>query len=164
MSDRTLMMVTYNRLDLTKETLEKLWKNTRCSFNLVIIDNGSTDGTVEFLKELELCDDQPSVLHKLDITYLPENKGIATGRNMALKRADEIKTKWYCTIDNDVELPEGWLSECIEILDANKAYGAVGVNFEIAPFPIVTRGGHSFQDKAAGNLGTACMVFRSTIY
>lgn len=157
--DTTLMMVTYNRLELTKQTIDSLVKTTKRPCNLVVVDNGSTDGTVEYLEELEL----PEHI-KLVGRCLFENKGIAIGRNIALKMADELKTKWYCTIDNDVEMPEGWLQQCVEIMEANKGYGAVGVNMEVAPYPVVTRGGHTVQEKPSGNLGTACMVFRKQIH
>lgn len=170
--DTTLMMVTYNRLELTKETLNSLLhadpKPGR-NYNLVIVDNGSTDGTIEYLQELEesVRDKENGkwypYLHRVDVIYLPENKGIAVGRNVALKRAVELGTKWFCTIDNDVKMPIDWLQECVEVLEANKSWGAIGVNFEPAPYPIISRGGYSFQDKPAGNLGTACMVFRKQV-
>jgi len=159
MIDTTLMMVTYNRLELTKQTLESLWKSTNHPFNLVIVDNGSTDGTVEWLK-----DELDGVLGNFYPIYLSQNKGIAVGRNLALKKADELKTKWYCCIDNDVECPEGWLKECVEILQANKGFGGIGVNMEDTTYPLVTKNGYTFQEKPQGNLGTACMVFRKQVH
>jgi len=96
---------------------------------------------------------------------LNENKGIAIGRNIALKKAnDEFKTKWYCTIDNDVHMPWRWLEECVNILEVNKSIGAMGVNFEDTTFPLVKKGGFEFQEKPQGNLGTACMVFRKQLH
>ena len=156
MTDTTLMMVTYDRLDLTKRTIEGLLKES-AYFNLVIVDNGSTDGTVDWLK-FNLVGNR---FHKV---FLSENKGIAIGRNIALAKADEIKTSWYCTVDNDVEMPTGWLDECIQILEMNKGYGAIGVNMEDKLYPLVTKNGHTFQNKPAGNLGTACMVFRKQVH
>ena len=155
MTDTTLMMVTYNRLELTKQTIAALLnKDPGCDYNLVIVDNGSSDGTVDWLDTIK----SDGRLKNVVVVKLPENKGIAIGRNIALKKADELKTKWYCTIDNDVEMPEGWLKECVDILEANKGFGAIGANMEDSPYPIVTRGGFSFQEKPQGNLGTACMV------
>lgn len=170
-TDTVLMMITYNRLDLTKKTMEGLFKSTKHPFSLVIVDNGSSDGTQEYLKNLqeisslkpgENC--EPSPLQEIHLILLPENKGIATGRNLALKKADELNAKIYCTIDNDVLMPEGWLEESINILKANKNYGAIGVNFEPKPYPLITQNGYTFQDKPAGNLGTACMVFRKQLH
>jgi O-antigen biosynthesis protein len=171
--DTTLMMVTYNRLELTKETLKSLLNadpKPGRNYNFVIVDNGSTDGTVEYLQELEesVRDKENGkgypYLHRLDVVYLPENKGIAIGRNIALKKADELETKWYCTIDNDVKMPENWLQDCVEIMEKNKGYGAVGVNMEVAPYPLVTRNSCEVQEKPHGNLGTACMVFRKQVH
>ena len=158
MTDTTLMMVTYNRLDLTKKTINGLLKSNNCPCNLVVVDNGSKDGTPEYLKGLG------EGFSSIHLILLPDNKGIAIGRNLALKKADELGTNWYCTIDNDVEMPDGWLTECIEILKVNKSYGAIGVNMEYTTYPIVTKNGFTFQNKPAGNLGTACMVFRKQLH
>ena len=148
------MMVTFGRLNLTKLTLESLYKTVGRKFNLVIVDNGSADGTVEFLKSFD----------NIKLILNAENKGIAIGRNQALLEADKLKTDYFCTIDNDVQLPDGWLEEGIKILEANKGYGAIGVNFEPKPYPLVTHNGCTFQDKPAGNLGTALMLFRKQLH
>ncbi len=165
MIDTAIMMVTYNRLELTKKTLDSLFsQDPGCDYNLVIVDNGSTDGTVDFLDAMGKAIEPDGRLKNLVVIKLPENRGIAVGRNIALKRADELGTKWYCTIDNDVVMPSGWLQECIDILATNKGFGIVGVNMEDSPYPMVTRGGHTFQEKPQGNLGTACMVFRKQVH
>lgn len=159
MIENTLMMVTYNRLELTKRTITGLVKSVKIPYTLVIVDNGSSDGTVEYLKTLQEIINLP-----VQLILLPENKGIAVGRNIGLKKADELNTKWYCTIDNDVEMPDGWLEECINILSANKAFGSVGVNFEGTTYPMVVKNGYTFQEKPQGNLGTACMVFGKPLH
>jgi GT2 family glycosyltransferase len=167
MTDTTLMMVTYNRLDLTKQTLDALFgQDPGRDYNLVIVDNGSTDGTVALLDTMDLTQDMKGEgrLKKLVVIKLPENKGIAIGRNIALKKADELETKWYCTIDNDVKMPRNWLQDSVEIMEKNKGYGAIGVNMEVAPYPLVTRNGCEVQEKPQGNLGTACMVFRKQVH
>ena len=158
MNDTTLMMVTYNRLDLTKKTLDDLKESIQQPYNLVVVDNGSIDGTPEWLTQ-EFGQD-PTV----HLILLPNNTGIAVGRNIALRRADEIGTKWYCTLDNDVLMPEGWLEESIDILSKNKGYGMIGVNMEGVQYPIVNLNGCSFEDKPRGNLGTACMVFTKQVH
>lgn len=170
MTDTVLMMVTYNRLDLTKKTIDLLLKSTKHPFSLVVVDNGSKDGTVEYLKKFKLASSMVSpgrdkeALKDVHLILLEENKGIAVGRNLSLKKADELKPTWYCTIDNDVQMPDGWLENSVNILVANKNYGAIGVNFEPQPYPLVTLNGYTFQDKPAGNLGTACMVFRKQLH
>lgn len=156
-----IMMVTYNRLELTKSTIGGLLIKTEYPFQLVIVDNGSTDGTVEWLKEWTKDLDEGFSVH---IQYNKKNRGIAVGRNQALAIATKLPVEWFVTLDNDVSLPHRWLTECVEILSANRQYGGIGVNMENVQYPIVEKGGKRFQDKPRGNLGTACMVFNRSLH
>src|SRR5690606_15471976 len=154
---RSLMMVTFNRLNLTKQTVENIYNCTE-NFNFIIVDNGSTDGTVEYLKDLSSKKDN------IYLHFYQENKGIAIGRNKCLKIANDIGTEWYATIDNDILLYNGWLDSCINVLKNCKSYGAIGVSFEAVDYPIVNINGCEFQNKPQGNLGTACVVFNKTLH
>lgn len=156
-----LMMVTYNRLELTKQTLEDLAKSVDYPSVLVIVDNGSTDGTVDFLESEDL--EFGEHIQASHIIFNTENKGIGIGRNQALKYAVDSGATWFSTLDNDVLLPTGWLSECITILKANRQFAMLGVNVENAPYPIVETNGYKFREcPYPGNLGTACTVFHKS--
>ena len=157
-----IMMVTFNRLDLTKKTLESLVKTTKSPFNLIIVDNGSSDGGyLDYL--FDFCTTNAKSEHFQDFRIISNetNLGIAIGRNQALEVSS---SQWLSTIDNDVILPELWLSDCIDILENNKSYGMIGVNFEKNNYPLVTVGGRCWQNKARGNLGTACTVFNRSLH
>jgi GT2 family glycosyltransferase len=156
----SLMIVTYNRLDLTKETVKSIFENTKFPFRLCIVDNGSTDGTVEWLNELQPEGACVGFSFKLN----EENRGIAIGRNQALVLANKFGDSWLATLDNDVLLPDGWLSQSISVLKNNPQYGAIGVNMENVKYPMVALGGCEFQNKPQGNLGTACMVFNRALH
>ena len=45
-----IMMATFNRCPLTQETLNSLLETTSQPFNLIIVENGSTDDTLSFLE------------------------------------------------------------------------------------------------------------------
>ncbi len=155
----SLMMVTFNRLELTKQTIRHLMETIDYPYNLIIVDNGSSDGTQNYLNTLHsdgLCNNIKIILNE-------QNKGIAVGRNQCLVAANEFNDPWLVTIDNDVILPQGWLSEAVDILEANPKM-AIGVNFEKTQFPIVTKNGKSFQFKKEGNLGTALSVFNRKLF
>ena len=154
------MLVTYNRINLTKRTLSNIYQTVDVPYRLIIVDNGSTDGTIEWLQNLP--SDQP-LCQSRDVYLVGENKGIAFGRNMGLKLANKYQDEWLCTLDNDVELPTGWLKECIDIIEANPNY-CIGVNLESNDYPLVTKYGKTFQHKSAGNLGTACTVFNRKLH
>lgn len=155
------MMVTYNRLDLTRQTIDRLYKSTKVPFELVVVDNGSTDGTVEYLASLQADLAKTAAIHPICFS---ENKGIAYGRNTALQFAARGNCEWYVTIDNDVLLPDNWLEDCINILSKNKNYASIGVNFEEVDYPVITKNDCTFQNKPKGNLGTACMVFNRSLH
>lgn len=156
-----IMMVTYNRLNLTKQTLESFLKTTDCNFNLIIIDNASTDGTVDYIRRF--CEENKGTGYFKSYVIKENNKnlGIATGRNQGLMRSKE---DWLVTFDNDIIVPNGWLSECINLLSENKQYGTIGVNFENIQYPIIKLNNRELQDKVKGNLGTACMCFHRNIH
>lgn len=157
----SIMMCTYNRLDLTKRMLANLFKNTTDSpYRLIIVDNGSTDGTVD---QLEPILKEAKVDYHLH--FNSENKGIAVGRNQGLWLADKHgpDDEYMCTIDNDVEVPQGWLTQCLGFIKDNPRM-AIGVNFEGTNYPLQTRNNKTFQYKREGNLGTACSVFHRSLH
>lgn len=164
----SIMVVLYNRLELTKQTFDNLFETTNVDFRLIIVDNNSTDGTVEYINELQEYFKSGKIicpyLKDIHVQFNKENKGIIIGRNQALKISDEFSDDFLATIDNDVLLPENWLRECIGILQANSKYGMIGVNFEERSFPLITQNGYTFQTKHEGNLGTACAVFPKSLH
>lgn len=148
------MIVTFNRINLTKQTIDDLYNSANADFDLVIIDNGSTDGTVEYLKTLK----------NVITVFNEENKGIARGRNQGLLEANKLNTEWYVTLDNDVLLPKYWLRDCIEILQTDPTFGMIGVNFEPNNYPLIKAGNKMIQEKSKGNLGTACSVYNRKLH
>ena len=156
----SIMMVTYNRLELTQRMLRSLFQNTDVPFRLIIVDNGSTDGTIQWLQSMP--QDQP-LCQSYDIHLNENNLGIAKGRNLGLQIADRYQDDWLATVDNDVEFPAGWLRECIEIMETVPKY-SVGLNMESVQYPISTIHGKTFQVKPQGNLGTACAVFNRKLH
>lgn len=155
------MCTTYNRLELTKRSFESLFQHTGNNYRLIVVDNGSTDGTVKYLKSMKRHQQDKGIT--VDLYLNPDNTGIAMGRNRGLQIADQYGDPWLATIDNDVEVPDGWLDECIDILTANTNF-SVGVNMEEAIYPLVDKNGHTFQLKKQGNLGSACMVFSRRLH
>lgn len=153
-------MLTYNRLDLTEETLNSFFQTTTSKYRLIIVDNGSKDGTVEYLNNLrppsEWC-------VGCEILLNPENKGNAYGRNQALQIANKFNDPFLSTMDNDVIFPDGWLNEILDIINANPNF-VIGVNMEPTPYPLITLNKKTFQYKAKGNLGTASTVFKRELH
>jgi GT2 family glycosyltransferase len=156
MNSVSIMMVTYNRLNFTERMLQSFFETTKSPYDLIIVDNGSQDGTPEYLQKIS----EKKYQHCQSITLKmnSENRGIATGRNQCLKIAGTLKNKYMSTLDNDVEMPIDWLQNCINIIEKNPNY-YIGINMEDTSYPLKTINGCTFQYKERGNLGSACMVF-----
>ena len=159
----SLMMVTYNRMELTKKMLDNLFLVTDYPFELIIIDNGSTDGTKEYLYTIaeSAVFRESKLLKQVRLKQNASNLGIAVARNQALSMSEG---QWLSTLDNDVLLPARWLSDCINILKVSPSYGMLGVNMENVNYPIVHNGNLRWQMKPSGNLGTACTVFSRNLH
>ncbi len=156
----SIMMVTYNRLELTKRMFENFLRTTDSDYRLIVVDNGSVDGTVEWLKQLNPVGGHCQAYH----THFNEkNMGIAIGRNQGLLIADKYQDPYLCTIDNDVELHVGWLTQCLDVVKSNNKF-TIGVNFEGRNYPEQLVNGHKVQWKKEGNLGTACSVFHRKLH
>lgn len=164
----TLMMVTYNRADFTRSTITHLQNVTKRDFNLAIVDNGSVDDTHTFLTKLEMdvMRGRTGPIKNISIYKNKENRGIGIGRTQALLLANKSfpETKWYATVDNDIEVPDGWLNEAISILHDIPKYGMIGVNFTGKKYPMVKFKGYQLQHVAKETLGAACIVFPKSVH
>ncbi|MCX6152290.1 MAG: glycosyltransferase family 2 protein [Ignavibacteriales bacterium] len=88
------VIVTYNRLELLKQCLDSINKQTRKLDEIIVINNSSTDGTFEWLNEQN------------DLTIISqENSGGAGGFYTGIKTAYEKGYDWIWCMDDDV-IPE----------------------------------------------------------
>jgi GT2 family glycosyltransferase len=154
--EANILMVTYNRLDLTKQTLDNIFETTKYPFKFSIVDNASSDDTVNYLIKY-FSNIKNEFYRGGKLLVNSKNLGIGVGRNQTLLLAGE--SDYYATLDNDIKVPDNWLSDCINIIQNNPKYGMIGINFEGTRYPLVQLGEYKVQHKSQGNLGTACMVF-----
>ena len=114
----TLITLTYNQLEnATKPFIESLYKYTPVYlFKLIIIDNHSTDGTVEYLHELE------KEKNNIVVKYNEKNLGYSKGNNIGLKMAD---TQYVGLLNNDILLSPNWLKQTLKIYEYDPKAGLV---------------------------------------
>ena len=102
----SIIVVSYNRLKLTKYCIESLIANTpRKEFELIVVDNCSTDGTIEYLQNLKEID-----------TLILNDKNYHVGRafNQGLNRA---KGEWHLALANDRFAMKGWINNFKKVVD-----------------------------------------------
>jgi GT2 family glycosyltransferase len=108
----SIIVLTYNNLDINKRFFEEFEKYTS-NYELIVIDNGSNDGTVEYLKSL-------GCIHKLILNS--ENQGVIKARNTGLR---ESSHSYLLCIDNDQIVKKDWLIHLHR--EMLKGYDMVGV-------------------------------------
>lgn len=95
------VVVTYNRFELVKKTIDSLRNQTRKLDSIIIIDNNCTDGTSEWLDT------------QIDLTVIhQENVGGSGGFWRGIKEAFERGFEWIWCMDDDV-FPR---KDCLEVL------------------------------------------------
>ncbi|MCW5907070.1 MAG: glycosyltransferase family 2 protein [Chitinophagales bacterium] len=80
--------------------------------DLIVADNCSTDGSVEFVKEH---------YPQIRIVQNSRNGGYAGGYNHALKLVD---AEYYVLLNQDVEVTQGWVEKVIEVMETDKTIAA----------------------------------------
>lgn len=111
----SILVLAYNNLKKhTQYCLESILKYTDVDYELVLIDNGSSDGTFEFFK---------SVPHgKKTIIRITHNKGANYGVYLGMKY---LAGRYAVLIANDVYVTKNWLSNILKCIESDERIGFV---------------------------------------
>ncbi len=90
----SVVMPTYNRKDIISEAINSILNQTYQEFELIIVDDGSSDNTYSFVK-----DKYSKELEKGKIRYYyKENEGVCKARNYGLSK---VNNEWITYLDSD---------------------------------------------------------------
>ncbi|NJE25872.1 glycosyltransferase family 2 protein [Thermococcus sp. MV5] len=99
----SVIIVTYNHKGYMKECLNSVLANN--PLEVIIVDNGSTDGTSEFIEK-----EFPQV----KLIKSPRNLGYGGGNNLGVKHA---KGEYVVILNPDTKVKENWLEELLKPLE-----------------------------------------------
>ena len=108
----SVIICTYNRAEILKECLDSLLNSSfdQKAFEIIVIDNNSTDLTKKVVKEHIIPDDV--------LRYCLEKKqGLSFARNRGWK---EAKGLWVCYLDDDSYIGENFFQKIIETIERNE--------------------------------------------
>lgn len=106
-----IIILNLNNLDVIQDLIKSIEKNTQDPYNFVFVDQGSTDGSLDYLKDVveRDCDHQ--------LIQLPYNVGTTQGWNIAIRYIRRFNPKYYCFINSDMEVEESWLPPLINCME-----------------------------------------------
>lgn len=117
MARTSIIIVTYNSLrETTIPCLESVFSSDG-DFEVIVVDNNSSDGTVAWLKELMAREP------RLKCIFNEENRGFAGGNNDGIKIAEG---EFIILLNSDCVVPRDWISGLIDPLIRDPGIGAIG--------------------------------------
>jgi GT2 family glycosyltransferase/acetyltransferase-like isoleucine patch superfamily enzyme/2-polyprenyl-3-methyl-5-hydroxy-6-metoxy-1,4-benzoquinol methylase/Tfp pilus assembly protein PilF len=113
----SIIILGYNQLELTKSCLDSIARFTDEPYEIIIVDNGSNNETIEYFKQYK--DNRDNV----QVIFNGENRGYAGGNNqgMALARGEYV-----LLLNNDTVVTDGWLTRMLAIFKNHPEVGLVG--------------------------------------
>ncbi len=113
--DCSIIIPVFNKVELTKQCLVQLAEVTKdISYEVLLVNNASTDGTSEFLSSLS---------GDVQVITNEENLGFAQACNQGARAANG---KYLVFLNNDTIPLAGWLSALVEEVESHEKVGVVG--------------------------------------
>lgn len=102
----SIVIPNYNGIEYLKECLKALEEQTLKDFEIIVVDNGSTDGSVSFLKEQE----------SIQLISFEKNQGFCKAVNAGIEAA---KGEFVILLNNDTKASPNYAEELVKAIEAD---------------------------------------------
>lgn len=116
----SIIVPVYNVKEFVSITIESILSQTFTDFELIAIDDGSTDGSGELLDRIATEDSRVRVFHQ-------ENSGVSAARNIGL---DQARGEWVVFVDGDDALRKGALEVILRCIERHPLVDLIGYRFD----------------------------------
>lgn len=117
----------YNNKHILDECLNSLKKQTYKDFKTVVVDDGSTDGSADYIRKR---------FPEVDVHALGENRGFARTINEGVRYAlGQYRPAFIAILNNDTRVDENWLAALINRISTNRNIAAITSNMFFADHP-----------------------------
>lgn len=111
----TICVLAYNRLEKTRRCVESILAYTQgITYELLLVDNGSNDGTLEYFQSL-LCPCKK-------ILHITKNLGAQYATNLAMR---SFSGRYFALVVNDAVVTKNWLSNLLRCFESDPKIGMV---------------------------------------
>jgi len=113
----SIVVLNWNNYEDTAECLESLKKLSYPNYDVIVVDNGSTDNSGEYIEE-EFTD--------IDVVFTGENLGFAGGNNIAIQKALAHGSQYIWLMNNDILISEeNCLDDLVTTMETNNGIGII---------------------------------------
>lgn len=113
----SIIILNWNGKNNTIQCLESLKHITYPNYDILIVDNGSIDGSVDYFRE---------TYSNIEIVENKVNLGYAEGNNKGIQKAMEKKTDYVLLLNNDTIVDSDFLEELVKVAETNTKIGFLG--------------------------------------
>lgn len=142
-----IIILNWNGKDDTVECIESLRKVAYPDYQIMLIDNASTDGSAELFRQL---------YPDLELIVTEKNLGFAGGNNVGIKRALDRGFELLLLLNNDTTVYPDFLGPLVKLAESDEHIGIVGpkICFYSDPEKVWSAGGRiDMFTGAIGNTG-----------
>lgn len=121
-----------NGVGFTRQCAESIMDSTRVPFELIFVDNGSTDGTREYLAALAAGRAGEGACNRVLVLRNEQNLGFGPACNQGMA---EAMGDYVVLLNNDTVVTDGWLERMAEAAERDGRVGLVGPrsNYVVGP-------------------------------
>ena len=149
----SILMVTYNCREFLRPCLDSIRRNTTYpNYELVVVDNNSTDGSQSILREYATGDS------RIHLELLADNRGFAGGNNEAARHSTG---DYLLLLNPDTIVTFGWIDRLLRLFQdpgvgmaapvTNFSGNETKINFEYVDLTTMEEFAHAVADRQMGN-------------
>jgi len=109
----SVVVLNWNGKQYLNNCLGSLSKQNYKDFEVILVDNGSTDGSVDYVRKN---------FPKARVIENKKNLGFTIGNNIGIEKS---KGRYVFILNNDTKLDKSCLKELVNVMDSNKKIGMV---------------------------------------
>ncbi len=112
----SIIIPNFNSFEYIKQFTESLFSTDYPNFEVIIVDDGSKDGTKEYLESFSKDE------KRLRLVSTLKKRGLTRSRNIAIEYA---RGEYISFVETDMLFEKNWLSEAIKVLESDLTIGGI---------------------------------------